>query len=166
MRAGKKVIDIVPAEVKSAFVQIGNTVSEQQIYEQALGLLGSGFKVLEEQAARVTVSEDSVIKGVNATSKAADIESLEEVCRIRAYDVSKVANKSNLQHIVAALVEGGGTGVAGFAGIPFNLVVSLSGLFRILSGTPIFPMSCRRATLRRFSHSSADIPSFAAIFLE
>ena len=124
MRAGKKVVNIVPREVKDAFAQIGNTVSEQQIYEQALGLLGSGFKVLEEQAARVTVSEESVIKGVNATSKAADIESLEEVCRIRAYDVSKAASKSNLQHIVAALVEGGGTGVAGFAGIPFNLVLS------------------------------------------
>lgn len=123
-RAAKKAGAIVPAGVKDAVANIGNTISEQEIYEQALKLIGSGFKVLEEQAARITVSEESVIKGVNAVSKAADVESLEEVCRIRAYDVSKAANKKNIQHIVAALAEGGGTGVAGFAGIPFNIVLS------------------------------------------
>ena len=124
VRTAKKVTAIVPDGVKDAVAQIGNTISEQEIYEQALKLIGDGFKVLEEQAARITVSEESVIKGVNAASKAADVESLEEVCRIRAYDVSKAANKKNIQHIVAALLEGGGTGVAGFAGIPFNLVLS------------------------------------------
>lgn len=124
VRTAKKVTAIVPDGVKDAVAQIGNTISEQEIYEQALKLIGDGFKVLEEQAARITVSEESVIKGVNAVSKAADVESLEEVCRIRAYDVSKAANKKNIQHIVAALLEGGGTGVAGFAGIPFNLVLS------------------------------------------
>ena len=80
--------------------------------------------MLFRSVARVTVSEASIIKNVNAVSKAADIESIEEVCRIRAYDVSKAANKKNAQHILAALAEGGGTGVAGFAGIPFNLVLS------------------------------------------
>ena len=123
-RAAKKAGAIVPAGVKDAVANVGNTISEQEVYEQALKLIGSGFKVLEEQAARITVSEKSVIKGVNAVSKAADVETLEEVCRIRAYDVSKAANKKNVQHIVAALAEGGGTGVAGFAGIPFNLVLS------------------------------------------
>lgn len=123
-RAAKKAGAIVPAGVKDAVANIGNNISEQEIYEQALKLIGSGFKVLEEQAARVTVSEASIIKNVNAVSKAADIESIEEVCRIRAYDVSKAANKKNAQHILAALAEGGGTGVAGFAGIPFNLVLS------------------------------------------
>ncbi|MDP9859401.1 hypothetical protein J2S71_001097 [Olsenella profusa DSM 13989] len=123
-RAAKKAGAIVPASVKDAVANIGNNISEQEIYEQALKLIGSGFKVLEEQAARVTVNEASIIKNVNAVSKAADIESIEEVCRIRAYDVSKAANKKNTQHILAALAEGGGTGVAGFAGIPFNLVLS------------------------------------------
>lgn len=123
-RAAKKAGAIVPAGVKDAVANIGNNISEQEIYEQALKLIGSGFKVLEEQAARVTVSEASIIKNVNAVSKAADIESIEEVCRIRAYDVSKAANKKNAQHILAALAEGGGTGVAGFAGIPVNLVLS------------------------------------------
>ena len=123
-RAAKKAGAIVPAGVKDAVANIGNNISEQEIYEQTLKLIGSGFKVLEEQAARVTVSEASIIKNVNAVSKAADIESIEEVCRIRAYDVSKAANKKNAQHILAALAEGGGTGVAGFAGIPFNLVLS------------------------------------------
>lgn len=123
-RAAKKAGAIVPAGVKDAVANIGNNISEQEIYEQALKLIGSGFKVLEEQAARVTVNEASIIKNVNAVSKAADIESIEEVCRIRAYDVSKAANKKNTQHILAALAEGGGTGVAGFAGIPFNLVLS------------------------------------------
>ncbi|MDO4538969.1 MAG: EcsC family protein, partial [Coriobacteriales bacterium] len=123
-RAAKKAGAIVPAGVKDAVGYLGNMVSEQEIYKQALKLIGSGFKVLEEQAARVTVSEDSIIKNINAVSKAADIESIEEICRIRAYDVSKAANKNNVQHLLAALAEGGGTGVAGFAGIPFNLVLS------------------------------------------
>lgn len=124
VRMAKRASAIVPDGVRDAFAQVGTAISEQELYEQAFRLVGVASKVLEEQAARITVSEESVIKGINAVSKAADVESLEEVCRIRAYDVSRAANKKYIQHIAAALVEGGGTGVAGFAGIPFSLVLS------------------------------------------
>ncbi len=123
-RAATKATEIVPAAVKDAVATIGSKVSEQEVYEQALKLIGSGFKVLEERAARVTVSQGSIIRNINAVSRSADIESIEEICRMRSYDVSKAANKQDAQHILAALAEGGGTGAFGFAGIPFNLVLS------------------------------------------
>lgn len=123
-KAVKKVGEIVPAGIKDKAAGLGNAITEQEVYEQALKLISKGFKALEEQAARVTVSENRVIKGINAVSSEEDIQDLEEVCRIRAYDVSKAANASYRQHYAAALAEGAGTGVAGFAGIPANLVLS------------------------------------------
>jgi len=120
----KKATAIVPAGLKDKVVQATDAISEQEIYAHALRLMGDGFKVIEEQVARFTVSEATVIKGINAVSKAADIESLDEVCRVRSYDVAKAASKRTLQQVALAVAEGGGTGAAGFAGIPFNLVLS------------------------------------------
>lgn len=123
-RAAGKVTAAVPAGVREAVVQIGNSIFEQEIYERALMLIGTGFKVLEEQAARVTINEESVIRDINAASQTGSINRLEEVCLVRSYDVAKAAHKKAPQHIIAAMIEGGGTGAAGFLGIPFNLVLS------------------------------------------
>lgn len=123
-RVVKEASSIVPAGVKDAAAGIENVISEQEIYEQALKLIGDGFKVLEGQAARFSVSEADVIKAINAVSMSANVKSVEEICRVRGYDVSKAANRQNIQHLLAATAEGCGTGVVGFAGIPFNLVLS------------------------------------------
>ena len=123
-KLGKRVLEIVPDGVKDSVADIGKGITEQQIYDQAMKLIGEGFKVLEEQAARMTVSEADVIKGLDGVLGHGAVTSLDEVCLARGYEVSKAANGSNLQHILAAFAEGGGTGVFGIAGIPFNLVLS------------------------------------------
>lgn len=134
-RITKKASAIVSTSLQDVVTSIGNNISEQKIYEQALKLISGGVKALEEQVARVTLSEASIIKSVNAVSKEGDIETLEEVCRIRAYDVAKAANKKNVQHFSVAAAEGGVTGVAGFAGIPFNLVLSTFIYYRAVQST-------------------------------
>lgn len=136
-RAAKKVGEMVPAGVKDAAVDLGRAISEREIYTQALELISSGFKVLEEQTARVTVSEEMVIRNINDVSETAEIESIEEICLIRSYDVSKAANKQNIQHVLAALLEGGGTGVAGFVGIPLNLVLSTFAFYRAVQSVAL-----------------------------
>ena len=111
--AAKKAAEIIPENVKDAAAQLGKTISEQEIYAQALKLITEGFKVLEREAAKVTVNEQSVVKAINDVSQDANIETLEEVCTVRSYDVAKAANKQYGQHIAAAVVEGGGTGGGG-----------------------------------------------------
>ena len=123
-KLGEKAVSVVPDQVKETVSDLGKGLTEQQIYKQAMGLIADGFKVLEQQAAKLTVSEADVIKGLDGVLGKGAVTSLEEVCLARGYDVSKAANAANLQHILSAFAEGGTTGVAGFAGVPASLVLS------------------------------------------
>ena len=123
-KLGKRALEIVPDGFKDSVADIGKGLTKQEIYDQAIKLIGEGFKALEGHAVRMTVSEADVIKGLDGVLGPGAVTSLEEVCLARGYDVSKAANGSNLQHILAAFAEGGSTGALGFAGIPFNLVLS------------------------------------------
>lgn len=123
-KLGEKAMSIVPEQVKDVVSDLGKGLTEQEIYKQSLEYITKGFKVLEEQAAKLTVSEADVIKGLDGVLGKGAVTSLEEVCLARGYDVSKAANAANLQHILSAFAEGGATGVAGFAGVPANLVLS------------------------------------------
>jgi hypothetical protein len=129
-RTAKKVVDAVPEQVKDSAKKIGESITEQELYEKALTLINSGFKAIESQAARLSISEASIIKNVNAISSDDDIARLDEICTLRSYDVAKASNKVNTQHTFLAFAEGAGTGAAGFAGIPFNLVLSTFMYFR------------------------------------
>lgn len=123
-KLGEKAMFIVPEQVKDAASNLGKGLTEQEIYKQSLEYITKGFKVLEEQAAKLTVSEADVVKGLDGVLGKGAVTSLEEVCLARGYDVSKAANAANLQHILSAFAEGGTTGVMGFAGVPASLVLS------------------------------------------
>lgn len=114
----------LPVQVKDAVGHAASVISEQEFYGQAMGVIADGFKVVEEQAARFSVNDQTVLNRVNGAGEAERVESLSEICILRAYDIAKAANACKVENLASAFVEGAATGAPGFAGIPFNLVLS------------------------------------------
>lgn len=100
-------------------------------------VVADGFGALERAAAAATVSEQQVL-GAFESADNVKLSSLDEVCLLRGYDVARVANGQNISHTLAALVEGGATGVVGFAGIPFNVVLSTFLYYRAVQSIAMF----------------------------
>lgn len=136
-KIGKKAGELVPEKIKSFGKDLGISISEQQLYSQMMDLVGKGFKTIEEQAAKFTVSEKQIVVKINKNSKS-QISSMEEICLVRSYDLAKVVSSYKGQDLIAAAIEGAGTGAVGFWGIPFNIVLSTFLYFRAVQSVAMF----------------------------
>lgn len=87
-KIGKKAGELVPEKIKTMAKDVGISISEQQIYSQMMDLVGKGFKTIEEQAARFSISEKQIVAKINKNSKT-QISSVEEICLVRSYDIAK-----------------------------------------------------------------------------
>lgn len=127
-KAGKKASDVVgkvvPEVVKEKGKNVKQAITEAELFEQCMKIVGDGFQVLEKNAAKATISEKTIIKKVNNSIVDNEVEKLEEVCLAREYDLSRIVNGYKKKDLGLATVEGGVTGFFGFAGLPFNLVLS------------------------------------------
>lgn len=123
-KAGKKVSAVIPQTIKDVGKAAKSSITEQELFTQCMKVVADGFGVLEKQASKMAVNEKTIVNKVNAVSKDVEITSIEEVCLARGYDISKIVNSNKNFDLAAALVEGAGTGCFGFAGLPFNLVLS------------------------------------------
>ncbi len=137
-KVGSKAISIVPNKVKELGSDISNTISEQEIFKQAMEMIADGFKIVEEQAANFSLSEKDILKKVNEIHHSFEIEDLSEVCFVRSYTLSRLVNRYKKKDRFHAFVEGGITGVAGFWGLPFNLVLSTFLYFRAVQSIAMF----------------------------
>lgn len=136
-KTGKKVSKIIPEKVKKVTKEARKSISEKEIYMQMMKLVGEGFKVVEEQASKYSLNEKEIIKRLNKKTNS-NIKSIDEICLLRSYDIAATTNTYKIQDIVAALAEGAGTGVAGFVGLPFNLVLSTFLYFRAVQSIAMF----------------------------
>ena len=137
-KALNKVGEIIPEPIKDFASATKGKFTDNEIFIKSLEVLGKGFQTLEQLAAKVTLSEEDIIKKVNPLIPNNDISSLDEVCLARGYDLSKLVGKEKFVDIIAALVEGAVTGAPGFAGIPFNLVASTFLFYRAIQSTALF----------------------------
>lgn len=137
-QAGKKIGNLVPQKVKSLGSDLTKTISAQDLYKQAMELAASGFKIVEEQAAKFSINEKTILKQVNDIVPDYEVTELSEVCFARSYSLAKLVNSYKSRDLVTALVEGGVTGVAGFWGLPFNLVLSTFLYFRAVQSIAMF----------------------------
>lgn len=135
---GMKVAQLIPESVKNMGHTIGATVAEQELYVQMMKIVATGFKTIEEQAARFSVNEDAIVKKVNRCVDGYTIKKLDEVCLARSYELAKLVNQYKNQDLLAAIVEGGGTGAFGFWGLPFNIVLSTFLYFRAVQSIAMF----------------------------
>lgn len=136
-KISKKARELVPEKVKTLAKDVGISISEQQIYSQMMDLVGKGFKAIEEQAARFSISENQIIARINKNSKT-QISNVEEICLVRSYDVAKSLSNYKWQDYTSAILEGAGTGAVGFWGIPFNIVLSTFLYFRAVQSVAMF----------------------------
>ena len=137
-KAGKKVVEVIPKPIKNVGKKAKDAITEQELYAQCMKVAVEGFEILEKQAAKLTVSENTIVKKINEVSKDVDITSIDEVCLARSYDISKLVNKYKTQDLGLALVEGGATGYFGFAGLPFNLVLSTFLYYRAVQSVAMY----------------------------
>ena len=137
-KASKKVIDVIPKSIKKVGEAAKEAVTENEFYAQCMKVVVEGFSILEKQAAKLTVSENEIIKKINDESKEVEVTSLDEVCLARSYDISKLVNKYKTQNFLFAFLEGGATGCFGFAGLPFNLVLSTFLYYRAVQSVAMF----------------------------
>ena len=137
-KAGKKIVEVIPEPVKKAGKAVKDGVTETELFAQCMKVVAEGFNVLEKQAAKTTISEKSIVEKVNATTKSNEITCLEEICLARGYNISKLVAKYKTQDLLLALTEGGVTGAFGFAGLPFNLVLSTFIYYRAVQSIAMF----------------------------
>lgn len=137
-KLGEKAGEMLPQWIKEFGSSISQNISEADLYNQIMNLLGSGFKVIEEQAARFSISEKSILAQINKYSPNCSIDSLDEICLARSYNVAKAVNSYKSKDILAAVVEGGSTGYAGLWGLPANILLSTFLYFRAVQSIAMF----------------------------
>lgn len=130
--------DLLPRQVKDLVQQAGDALTAQQFYSEMMDVVANGFEKVEQLAASVMVREQDVLQATNRAYQHEVIRSVDEICLLRAYNVAAVAHAQNYQHTIASLVEGGTTGAVGFAGIPFNVVLSTLLYYRAVQSIAMY----------------------------
>lgn len=133
-----KVIDVLPKQVKKIGTGVKDSISEKELYIQSMKIVAEGFKILEERASKCTISEKLILKKINEIVPNNNVTSLDEVCLARGYDISKLVSSYKTKDICFAFAEGGITGIFGFAGLPFNLVLSTFLYYRAVQSVAMY----------------------------
>ncbi len=129
---GNDLGNFIPKEVKHFIGGIGQNISEQELYLKVLELLGQGFHEVEKQAAKYSISKKDILKKYHS------IDRYEEIPLLRSYQISTAVNEYKQLDLVAAALQGAATGALGFAGIPFNLVLSTFLYFRAVQSIALY----------------------------
>lgn len=119
-----KISEIIPDSFKSGAKNVGEKISGAELFKKCLDVISDGFTQIEKYAAKVTLTPEYIINSVNEVTDTNDIASLDEICLARCNDIDKLVSSYKQKDYVLALGEGAGTGFFGFAGIPFNIVLS------------------------------------------
>lgn len=123
-KLGDKAAALVPQRINEVGKAAKDAISEKELFMQCMKVVAEGFGVLEKETAKLAVAENTIIKQINEASQGVEIDSIDAICLARGYDISKIVSGYKTQDRMLALVEGGATGVFGFAGLPFNIVLS------------------------------------------
>lgn len=134
----KKVGEKVPQVVKDTFAAAGGKISEAELFTKCMEVLAKSFQTLEQFASKVTISENEIIKQVDKISSSNQITRLDEICLVRSYELTQLVGKYKYADVIVALAEGAATGYFGFAGIPFNLVLSTFLYYRAVQSVAMF----------------------------
>lgn len=133
----KKAGELIPNKIKEWGKETGKNFSEKELYLQMMKLVEQGFKTIEEQASKYSISDKQIISKINKKLNY-KITNLNEVCLIRSYELATLVNSYKTQDIFTAMAEGASTGALGFAGLPFNIVLSTFLFFRAIQSIAMF----------------------------
>lgn len=137
-KIGKSIGEIIPQSAKDMAKEMGDNLADQQVYKRALEVIASSFKMIEEQASRMTISPESVIHNLNENLKDGEISKIKEIPLLRSYEVAQVVDEQKKYYLSSAAVEGAAIGLVGFAGIPFSLVLSTFLYYRAVQSIALY----------------------------
>ena len=137
-KAGVKVISLVPEKVKGRVEETSESIKETKLFQQCMKILADGFDVVEKNAAKFTVNENTIIKKVDAVTKGNEISSIEEICLARSYSISRLVESRKSKERLSAAIEGMTTGALGLVGLPFNIVLSMFLYYRAVQSIAMF----------------------------
>ena len=137
-KVGDKAVKAIPEPIKKYAKDIGLKIEKIELYTNCMKVVVEGFSILERNAAKYAISIDTIIKNINNSTKSVEINSLEEVCLARSYDISKCVGKYRTKDLALACVEGGVTGAFGFKGLPFNIVLSMFLYFKAVQSIALY----------------------------
>lgn len=123
--AGLKIPENLRTAVGDAVDELTSEIQQQELYAQVMKQVVDGFKAIEEQAAKYSVTEAQIVEAANTTLEGVTIRSIDELFMLRSFDVARIAAGENGRHLLLAATEGAVTGAPGFAGLPFNIVFSM-----------------------------------------
>lgn len=124
-KVGSKIPENLRLAVGDAVGELSSEIQQKELYAQVMRQVVDGFKVIEEQAAKYSVTEAQIVEAANATLDSVAIRSIDELFMLRSFDVARIASGENGKHLLLAATEGAVTGAPGFAGLPFNIVFSM-----------------------------------------
>lgn len=136
-KIGTKIGQLVPSKVKEFGQVVGTTLTEKEFYIQMMNYIESGFKTIEEQAAKFSISESKILEEINEVSTIS-ISTLDEICMLRVYEISSLVNRYRNKDMFITTLEGASTGALGFWGLPFNIVFSTFLYFRAVQSIATF----------------------------
>lgn len=137
-KAGTKALGKIPDSVKDIAKKAKDGLTEKELFIKSMDILAKSFKMLEQNAAKLTVSEKYIVESINKLVPYNIITELKEICLARSYDVAKLVSKYKNLDLSIAVAEGAATGAPGFAGLPFNLVLSTFIFYRAVQSVAMF----------------------------
>ena len=137
-KLGKKLGEIVPTLVKDTIFDLGMSISQQDLYKKIMDYVSSGFKDVQEIAAKYTLPRNTIIKKINSIVPENHITDPSEFCLVRSYDIAKLVSKFKDGGMLTALLEGGATGAFGFVGLVPNIVLCTFISFRAVQTIATF----------------------------
>lgn len=144
-RLGDKIDEKLPQtakdvkdNAKEVLGTVKNAIAANEYYESALKVCAEGFKVVEENVTKFTISKKEIVSMVNKQEPNVEINEIQDIKYARQYNIAKATNIFKNVDLAVAFVEGGATGFFGFKGIPFNLVLSTFLYFRAVQAIAMF----------------------------
>ena len=137
-KASKKLLNLIPENVQNQLTKVADSITEQEFYTQVMKAIADGFDLMVKHTAKVSLSEDYILKQLNKTFDDNHIFSLNQVCYARGYDISKQVNRFKTQNVFTAFAEGGITGLGGLARIPTNLAASMFLYYRAIQSVALY----------------------------
>lgn len=135
-KVGDSINQVVPKQIKQYADGMKKGLTEADFMKQTMAVVAEGFNQLESRAAQLTVSKKTVLKRIS--SKNEQINSYEDICFARGYEIEEALNLKDLQDVVYSAIQGGVTGFFGFPAIPVNMVVSTFLYFRAVQNIALY----------------------------
>jgi hypothetical protein len=127
---------IIPQKIRDEFPEHVKEAMTWDTILQVMEFATKGYGVLSEQLLKYTLTKKKIEKSLSKKI-GSDCE-FNKICELKSYDIEACINNNKIRKQVTAVLEGGITGVFGFWGVPFNIVVSFLIYYRAVQHIALF----------------------------